>query len=422
MEQRSRLFITRDAAAGLLIVLMWCRSVGSQIVLSLTAKKVFVPIGNDSIWTPAANVTSKLFFLLAVATCLGIILFRINDVTRPGLWRIAVVLAPWLWILTRDLYSGAPTPDSALYVLVVLALAALQPSHRVLKALGALVVLTAIIAIAFGVLMPDAGIVHEADGTVSQRSDKAVFPSLGLLQGMFTSENRLGLYLAIGAAAVATLPRWWVRLPGLGIVVFAIVWSSSRSSLLAIGCMLAVGIVVWSLVDLGWRHSASAVARIATTAAIVTMCALPLMGWEDEAFTDRALIWRGSLTEWSSRAFMFGLGHDWYERIAGSDTSPLSAAAYQGHNQFVQFLATGGVMLALFALGSLLVQTYATTMPTSRCLAIAAMLVTGIGVSGSLEVPLGFVDRSTFWTVTIVPLMVMFFAQPRDTHQESGAR
>lgn len=421
MQERGRLFITRDAAAVLLIAVMWCRAVGTLIVLSLTAKKVFVPIGKDPIWTPAASLAHRLLFLLAVGIGLGIVLFRINDVTRPGLWRILVVLAPWLVILTRALYSGSPTPDSLFYVVVVLALAALRPSPRVLVALGLLVAVTAIIAIAFGFLMPEIGILHEADGTVAERSDKVVFSSLGLLQGMFTSENNLGQYLAVGAAAVALLPRWWLRLPGLGIVVFAICWSSSRSSMIAIACMLAVGIVVWTLVGLGCHRAASAVARIATGAAIAMMCALPLMRWGDEAFTGRALIWRNSLAEWSSRAFLSGLGHDWYKRIAGSDTSPLNAAAYQGHNQFVQYLVTGGVILAFVALGSLLVQTYALTAPTNRYLTIAAMLVTGIGVSGSLEVPLGFIDNSAFWTVTIVPLTVLFFAHPGDTRHESGA-
>lgn len=419
MRQGSRLFITRDAAAVVLIVLMWCRSVGAQIVLSLSAEKVFVPIGHEPIWTPAANVTSKLFYLLALGLSVGIVVFRINDVTRPGLWRLAVVLAPWLVLFTHELYSGFPTPDSVLYVSVVLALAALRPGPRVLIALGALVVLTAVIAIAFGFLLPEAGILHEADGLVSERSDKAVFPSLGLLQGMFTSENNLGQYLAIGAAAVAMQARRWLRLSCLGIIVFAICWSSSRSSMVAIACMLVVGIVVWTLVHLGWRRAASAAARIATGAAIVVMCTLPLVGWEDEAFTGRALIWKGSLAEWSSRAFLFGLGHDWYARIAGSATSPFNAAAYQGHNQFVQFLATGGVMLAFFALSSLFVQTYAITGPTSRYLTIAAMLVTGIAVSGFLEVPLGFIDRSAFWTVTIVPLAVMFFAPSSHKHLES---
>ena len=105
-----------------------------------------------------------------------------------------------------------------------------------------------------------------------------------------------------------------------------------------------------------------------------------------------------------------------------SDTSPLNTAAYSGHNEFLQLLVTGGVISAFFALGSLLVQTYAITVPTSRYLTIAAMLVTGIAVNGFLEVPLSFVDRSVFWTVTIVPLTVLFFAQPGDVCRESGAR
>ena len=419
MRQRGRLFITCDAAAVLIIVLMWCRAVGSPIVLSVTAEKSFVPIGEELIQTPAARLTSQLFFLLVVGISVGVIVFRINDVTRPGLWRILLVLAPWLWLFTQDVYSGSTTPDSLLYVTVVLALAALRPHPRVLIALGALVVLTAVIAIGFGFLLPDAGLLRDVEGVVRERSDKAVFPSLGLLQGMFTSENNLGQYLAIGAAAVAMLPRWW-RLSGLGIVVFAIVWSSSRSSMLAVAVMLVVGLAVWIIAELGWSRAASAVARVATGLAILAMCALPFMGWDDDAFTERGLIWNGSLREWSSRALVSGLGHDWYERIAGSDTSPLNAAAYQGHNQFVHFLATGGLVLAVLAVGSLLVQTYVVTAPDNRYLAIAAMLVTGTAIAGFLEVPLGFVDRSMFWTVTIVPLTVLFFARSSDTRRESA--
>ena len=132
MRRRGRLFITVDAAAALLIVFLWCRAVGTRILLSLSADKVFVPVGQDPIWPPAASYASQLFFLLAVGFSVGIILFRINDVTRPGLWRIVALLAPWLFILMRDIYSGSPTPDSLLYVVVVLALAALRPHPRVL--------------------------------------------------------------------------------------------------------------------------------------------------------------------------------------------------------------------------------------------------------------------------------------------------
>lgn len=421
MRQRGRLFITRDAAAVALIVVLWFRAVGSRIVLSLTTDKVYVPVGQDPIWPPAASLTSKLSFLLAVGISLGIILFRINDITRPGLWRIVVLLAPWLWILTRDLYSGTPTPDAVLYVLVVLALAALRPHPRVLIVVGALVVLTATIALAFGFLLPDAGILHEPDGTVRQ-SDKSLLPSLGLLQGMFTAENNLGLYLSIGIAAVAMLPHWWLRMPGLATVVFAIIWTSSRNSMFASTCIVIVGIVVWTLAEFGWRRAASAVARTATVMAVLTMCALPLSAWEEEAFTERGLIWRGALTEWSSRGFIVGLGSHWYEQIAESDTSPLNSAAFHGHNQFVQFLTVGGPILAFLAVGSFLVQAYSITMSRSRYLTIGAMLSTGIAVGGFLDVPLGFVDTAMFWTVTLVPCVVLFFARPGDTNQEDGIR
>ena len=172
MQLRSRLFITPDAAAVLLIVLLWCRAVGARIALSLTADKVFVPVGEEPIWPRAASLISSLSFLLAVGISVAIILFRINEITRPGLWRIAVLLAPWVVIMVPVLYSGSPTSESVLYLLVVLALAALRPSPRVLIALGVLVVLTAIIAIAFGFLMPDAGRVRDADGTVASASTR----------------------------------------------------------------------------------------------------------------------------------------------------------------------------------------------------------------------------------------------------------
>jgi hypothetical protein len=424
VRQRSRLFISRDAAAVLLIVILWSRAIGSRIALSLTADKVFVPVGQDPIWPPAASIVSRGSYLLAIAICVGIILFRINDITRPGLWRIAVLLVPWLCILIRDLYSGGPTSDSVLYVLLVLALAALRPHPRVLIVLGALVALTAIVAVAFGFLMPDAGRVHDADGTLRSRPDKALFPALGLLQGMFTAENVLGLYLSVGVAAVAMLPRPWQRFSGLAIVVFAIGWSSSRSAMITTAAVLAVGVAVWAVTEFGWHRAASAIARLATFGAVVAMCVLPLMRWDDEAFTGRGVIWNGALAEWWSRGFFAGLGSDWFNTIALSDTSPLASGAFQGHNQLVQFLTMGGFIFAVLGVGSLLVQAIAITEPSSRYLAIAAMLVTGIAAGGVLEVPLGYVDAaaSVYWTVTIVPLTVLFLACPGSTRRESSAR
>lgn len=425
--QRGRLFISCDAAAVLLIALLWSRAVGARIALSLTADKVFVPVGQEPIWPAAASAISSLSFLLAVGLSTFIVVFRINELTRPGLWRLLVLLAPWLVILTRTVYEGSPSPESVLYLVVILALAALRPSPRVLGALGALVVLTAIAAIAFGFLQPEAGRVREADGTVRERLDKAVFPSLGLLQGMFTAENILGLYLSIGIAAVIMLPGWRLRVPGLVIVGFAICWSSSRIAMAAAAGMLMVGALTWACRRYGYDRAASVVARLIVMGAMAVMCVLPLTGWltsggwDDDALTGRGVIWNGSLTEWSSQAPVLGLGRDWFAQVAETDTSPLSPGAFSGHNQFVQWLATGGVVLAAVAVTSLLVQAFATTTPKSRHLSTAAMLMTGILVCGWLEVPLGFIDNAAFWSVTVVPLAVLFLSRPSDSHDEVRA-
>jgi O-antigen ligase len=420
MRQRSLLAVTGDTAAIVLIVLLWCRAVGSLIVLSLTAEKTFVAIGDDEVTSAAASLTSQVFFVLVVALCAAIVLFRINDVPRPGLWRIAVVLAPWLWMLTRDAYAGTASADSLLYVFVVLALAALRPSPRVLIALGVLVAATALLALAFGWFLPEAGILRESTGE-TRISDKATMPELGLLQGMFTSENNLAQYLTLGLPAVALLPRWWLRLPAFGALVFAVYWSSSRGAMTAAGATLAVGALVWTVRELSSRRIAALVARVCAGAAVAVLVSLPLLGWDDAAFTERGGIWNGSLSEWMQRSPLFGFGAGWYREIAGTETSPLNAAAYHGHNQLVQWLATGGIVLAVLAVGALTALAWDITRPDSRYLVIAAMSITAIAVSGFLEVPLGYVDRSMFWTVWLVPLVVLFFARPRERRIASAA-
>lgn len=159
-------------------------------------------------------------------------------------------------------------------------------------------------------------------------------------------------------------------------------------------------------------------------APIVGMASVPPEGWDGDAYTGRGVIWNGSLTEWSTKGILFGFGRKWYERIVESDTSTLmNGGAYSGHNEFVHLLATGGIVFAVLAVGALLVQGgYVITTPRSRYLAIGAMLVSAIAVSGWLEVPLRFVDGSMYWTVTVIPLAVLFLAPPGDGGHEIPGR
>lgn len=379
-------------------------------MLSLTAEKRFVPVGQDHITSPQAGLVSQGFFLVLVALCVAIIVFRINDVTRPGLWRLAILLAPWLWMLTRGAYSGQLAADAALYVLVVLALAALRPHPRVLQTAGVLVLLTALIAIGFGFGMPDAGILRESSGEV-RVAEKATLPQWGLLQGMFTSENALGQFLSVGLPAVFLL-KPWLRWPAWCVIVFAVYWTSSRSALLTVVVASAVAGMIWLLRALDWRAAASVVARAIIVGLVAVAAVVPFLGWPDDAFTTRGLIWRVSLEEWSDRAFAFGFGTDWYVKLTESETSPFHAGAYHGHSTVVQFLVTGGPILAVLGLGSLVVIAWRLTRVEQSALVYAAGLFVAILANGLLEVVIGYVDRSVVWMSTLVPMAVLLFAQP----------
>jgi len=49
-------------------------------------------------------------------------------------------------------------------------------------------------------------------------------------------------------------------------------------------------------------------------------------------------------------------------------------------------------------------------------------LITGFTMSGWLEVPLGYVDSSTYWTVTVIPLAVLFLARPEEINDRTAGR
>ena len=129
-----RMRITGDAAAVIIIVLLWVRTVGGLTVLSFTVEKTLRSAGDETLTSAASSVVTQVTYIALLAACAAAVVFNLNDVTRPGLWRIAFMLAPWLWLLVRNAYSGFATPDTLLYPFLVLALAALRPSVRTVLA------------------------------------------------------------------------------------------------------------------------------------------------------------------------------------------------------------------------------------------------------------------------------------------------
>lgn len=398
--------------AVVLTVLLWLRTVADAVVLSLTTQKHFVGISDSALRTPAADLTAKVFTLLTLAVAGAVVVARVNDLTRVGVGRLGLFVLPWLYMLARDVYTGHFDPGPALaYILVVLALAVLDPGRAVLATVGVLSGLTAVLALGFGLFLPESGILHEATGEM-RVSEKALFPGAGLLQGPFTSENTLAQCLVLGLPFLLFVrPRGLAGVLGLASGL-ALLWSSSRGGLLTAAVVLLVGAVLLVLVRAGLPRVVQVVAIGCVAVLSLVGAVLALLPWPREAFTERGLIWRGSADAWLGQNEWFGLGTQWFARVGQTASTPLNDAAHHAHNQFLHLGVTGGLVMVVLATVWLWSVVLVSTSPHSPMQAQAALYLVAVVVCGYLEVPVGFVDRWQYFSVTLVPLAVAYFGAP----------
>ena len=156
---------------------------------------------------------------------------------------------------------------------------------------------------------------------------------------------------------------------------------------------------------------------IAGTLAFATTCIVPLVTTDPAAFTNRGYIWQASHAAWAQHPFV-GNGSDWFS-IVGSSSASLGPTVFHAHNQFLQLLVTGGVVLALLV--GLLV---ATAVGAAGRLAARGHLV-GAGYLAAfagtclLEVSLVIVDNSLVFPVAVLPLLFILFTA--DLHEPAVA-
>ena len=137
---------------------------------------------------------------------------------------------------------------------------------------------------------------------------------------------------------------------------------------------------------------------------------VPLVTENPYAFANRGLIWAGSLQAWSEQPFV-GLGSNWYSQV-GSTTGRLASSAFEGHNQFVHMLVTGGiVVLVLVVLMIVAASVRAGRMAASGEIFGVVYLAT-LGTAWSLEAsfyPVG--DTTSMFAVVVVPLAFLMFGR-----------
>ncbi len=388
----------RDPAT-VLIVLTWATIIVPRVVQSLTAPKYRTSVGDPVPYRLPATLTSTALSLVLAAWCLMLVLRRLRNLPADRGLALAALLAPWVYLVMRDVYRGRlPNLASLLYPLVVLAVWAIRPRLDRLAILGHLTGLAAVLSIALGALNPEKGVFAAIDGNAIA-PEKQILP-WGILVGPFTQGNNLGQFLALGLPAIAFIPRRLTRAAVAAVTIFAMVWTSSRSSLLA----LVVGTVVAVSLAVTPRRAGQAVSVSILLVLSSLIAILPLTATDNGAFTNRGYVWRASLDRWWSEDPLFGLGSRWYSAAGLGET------AYHGHNQLVHSLVVGGLIniVLVGCLVATLVVAAArwTRVGVSYPSVFVAMLLVGCMV----EVSFGFVDRGYLLATAVLPAAFVAFA------------
>lgn len=402
MRREYRWFST----ARLLVLVSWCYVILPRLIQTLSAPKYRTAVSNGITQSHLSLLADRGLGLTLLALCAGIVLRRARNLPSDRGVPLLLLLAPWAAMMSRDVYLGTrPQIETLLYPAVVLAVWTLRPSLADLSLLGWLTGVTALIGMLIGVLAPSRGVLTAASGGLVAPA-KEILP-LGILVGPFSDGNNFGQFLVLGLPAVALVRNLPARALLSVLVTFAVVWTSSRSSLAAIGLAAVTAAM------LGVRHPVTrrTLARLAVVATGAVLVALPLMTSGDGAFTNRGYIWRVSLRAWRDDPWL-GHGSRWYS-VVGQYVNALPSSAFHGHNQFVQTLVAGGLVYLVLTVGMFSTLVHACGTWALYRVTYPAIYLCVFFVSATLEVSFGVVDRGFLIAVTWLPMAFFAFADRR---------
>lgn len=255
----------------------------------------------------------------------------------PGM--VVTYLAVMVYSLGRTgLVSGFSASQAFGLVevgLVAIAVIVLEPRTSDLRLLGWVGVSLAAYSVAFAVLRPRAAMMP------IEMVGKANFGG-GVLAGPMSHSNTLGVFLALCFPFVLLIEKRRSRLLGVSMVLVTLLWSASRTSLVAV--VVAV-VLAMTLKALGTASVRRALAAIVVVVAGTLVAAVPLSVTSSAAFTNRGGVWVSGLHAWENAGSpLLGLGPYWtlLARTRGTDTVATSA-----HNLFVQWLVSGGPVLLI---------------------------------------------------------------------------
>ncbi|MDR6167446.1 hypothetical protein QE367_001650 [Microbacterium paludicola] len=331
---------TSLAAVVLAIVCVWLLGWVPNLLTLLTAGRgqisgLSATVEVTELAVRASNLLSYgAFGLLLIA-----ILFSLPRVAaaRPGPY--VLLLVAWGVI---NLLSGADVSLTSvtLPVFVFAWMLVRPPARYIYRLLAWVGVATAAISVGFALVSPLAFMSSDW----AANADKALFGN-DILAGPYSHSNALGLSLALTLPFVALNFKRTFRLAAVVLVSGALLWSASRLSTAAAVFALCASIIA--------IRASEPVARRLLSVAIMGLASvivvLPLLTTNPTFFTNRGLIWMTSLRQTVDGAWLIGGGGSSYREV-NELTTAIGFVSTTGHNLFVTFFTTGGIVTVLLIL------------------------------------------------------------------------
>lgn len=331
---------TVQAAVCALVVALWAWAWVPQILDLLYIGRQNVVFGQNAVRSASAASVYKVIVGCIGALSVALILSGLASARRNYLGPVLVLLAPWAALSGAYVVQGGRNNELLLYPLVAVAFALNWNSTEIVyRSLRVLIVITALSSLALGAMQPG---LFLSDPSQFSSNEKALFGGL-LLNGLFPTSNQLGLALALGIPILIVTGRDRSRWTAVGLVLFTLVWTSSRTAIIVSVMLIAVTIL------LGPRmRQALMIARVVAVSFAALVVAVPFIFTDPTSFTNRARIWQTALsfTLDDTVRLSFGSGAMVFREVSPV-TYTIGTTAGTGHNVFVTVVTIGGLLAVI---------------------------------------------------------------------------
>ncbi len=395
----------------LTLLVLWGVSISGPVAQTLTMDRTKAVEGVKFTIAQAVVDAWWVAFLVPAGITLFLLVFRVMFV-RADITPLVVVLLPSLWIAFDEFSHARPVSEKVLLPMgIAIAIWALQVRVGDLRLYA---LLATGLAAASMVLTAVAPRLVYMPQSFDLATDKALL-DLPLLAGFFSHPNGNGLFLALALPLTHLFSRWYLRWSTAAVLIMAILWSASRTAV--------TGVIVWFVVVLLatlLRRSWRAVTGMLLFGLCAAVVVIPLTTTDPTAFTLRGAIWQFTLSQLSGVRWLDGLGHSWFTDNYDVLKDALTTAAGHGHNVFVTYTVTGGLLLvATFGFVVYRSARIATRLPTRESVAALGFLcvLAGLSITESawrVEAP------DDLFAAMLVPLFVIATQSPMLTPLRVG--